>query len=149
LFLGRSDGGAPITDSFDWWWVSLADGKVVKVGLFSDAALRAAEPSPSPSAWSSDGVLFSDSRDLWSVVVSMADGRMRGRPQRLTVSTGAYIAPNAAASGRIVFASTQNVRVFERAGPVKPATGRSWYSSGRRRMASRSGPGTCERGASS
>jgi hypothetical protein len=39
---------------------------------------------------------------------------MQGRPRRLTVSAGAYVAPNAG-GGRIVFASTQNIRVIERA----------------------------------
>jgi Tol biopolymer transport system component len=60
-------------------------------------------------------VLFSDGTDLWTVPISQKDGRMTGSPRRLTVSAGAYRSPAVAADGRIVFASTQDVRVIERA----------------------------------
>jgi Tol biopolymer transport system component len=113
LFLGRSDNTLPLADSFDWWWVKLDGSAPVKVGLLSDAAFRAAEAAP--SVWTSDEVLFSDQKDLWSVAISPRDGQVLRRPQRLTVSAGSYGLPAVGPDGRIVFASTQNVRVIERA----------------------------------
>ena len=113
VFLGRSDDSVPLSDSLDWWWVKVDGSPPVKVGLLSDPALRLAEAQP--SAWSAEAVLFSDSRDLWSVAVSPTNGRMLRRPQRLTVSAGAYVAPAIGTDGRIVFASTQNIRLIERA----------------------------------
>ena len=113
LFLGRTDNRTPVAESFDWYWVKLDGSAPVKVGLLEDAALRAGESQP--SAWTDREVLFSDSRDLWSVSISQADGRMQGRPRRLTVSAGADRMPASDANGRIVFASTQDIRVIERA----------------------------------
>ncbi|MCA1651494.1 MAG: hypothetical protein LC753_14870, partial [Acidobacteria bacterium] len=113
LFLGRSDRNATVADSFDWWWVKLDGSPPAKVGLLSDASLRLAEAEP--AAWTPDEVMFAGTQDLWSVPVSQANGRMLGPPRRLTVSAGAYHAPAIGPDGRIVFASTQNVRVIERA----------------------------------
>ncbi|HJR58272.1 MAG TPA: protein kinase [Vicinamibacterales bacterium] len=113
LVLGRSTDRAPLEESFDWWWIKLDGSAPVKVGLLSTAALRSADVQP--SAWTGDEVLFSDSQDLWSVHVSQTNGRMLYPPRRLTVSAGAYTSPTIGSDGRIVFASTQNVRVIERA----------------------------------
>jgi Tol biopolymer transport system component len=112
LFLGRSDNRVPVADSYDWFWVTLEGSSPVKVGLFADERFRVGDTSP--SAWTSSGVLFSNETDLWSVPISQTDGRMTGSPRRLTVSAGAYRSPAIAADGRIVFASTQDVRVIER-----------------------------------
>jgi serine/threonine protein kinase len=114
LFLGRTDNRTPVADSFDWYWVKLDGSAPVKVGLLEDAALRAGESQP--AAWTDDNeVLFSDSTDLWSVSISPTDGRMQGAPRRLTVSAGSYRTPAIGADGRIIFASTQDIRVIERA----------------------------------
>jgi serine/threonine protein kinase/Tol biopolymer transport system component len=113
LFLGRRDDSAAVEETFDWWWAKLDGSPPVKAGLFTDPDLRLAQAEP--SAWTSDGVLFSDSRDVWSVPVSQSNGRLLGPPRRLTVSTGAYGSPAGGHEGRIVFASTQNLRVIERA----------------------------------
>ncbi len=113
LFLGRTDNRVPVAESFDWYRAKLDGSAPVKVGLLEDAALRAGESQP--SAWTDGEVLFSDSRDLWSVPISAADGRMQGRPRRLTVSAGADRLPAIDANGRIVFAATQDIRVIERA----------------------------------
>jgi dipeptidyl aminopeptidase/acylaminoacyl peptidase len=118
LFLGRTDNRVPVSESFDWWWVKLDGSAPIKVGLLSNAALRLAEAQP--SAWTATEVLFSNSRDLWSVPISQDDGRMQGPPRRLTVSAGEYVTPAIASDGRIVFASTQDVRVIERA-PLTPS----------------------------
>jgi eukaryotic-like serine/threonine-protein kinase len=122
LFLGRSDASLPLADSFDWWWVKLDGSPPAKVGLLTEP-LRIAE-SP-PLAWTDDGVLFSDSRDLWSVDISPSTGRIVHQPRRLTVSSGAYTSAAASAEGRIVFAATQTIRVIERAaldGSGRPST---------------------------
>jgi hypothetical protein len=111
LFLGRSTADLPIADSFDWWWVKLDGSAPVKVGMLTDA-LRVAEAPP--LAWTKDGVLFSDSRDLWSVDISPSTGRIVRPPRRLTVSSGAYTSAAASDDGRIVFTATQTVRVIER-----------------------------------
>jgi Tol biopolymer transport system component len=113
LFLGRSDTTSPPEASVDWWWVKL-DGSVPrKVGLLTDPALRLAEAHP--SAWTPDGVLYSDGQDLWAVPISQTSGEMLGAPRRLTVSAGAYALPIVSADGRIVFAAVEQVRVIERA----------------------------------
>ena len=113
VFLGRSDRNVPVAESFDWWWVRLDGSPAVKVGLLP--ALAKGFIDLTPSSWNGDGVLFSDSQDVWSVALSQEDGRMLAAPRRLTVSTGAAEAPAMSADGRIVFASTQIVRVIERA----------------------------------
>ena len=113
LFLGRTDNRTPLAESFDWYWVKLDGSAPIKVGLLEDAALRDGESQP--SAWTDTEVLFSDSRDLWSVPISQTDGRLQGRPRRLTVSAGAYRMPAVDGEGRIVFASAQDIRVIERA----------------------------------
>ena len=113
LFLGRSDASVPLADSLDWWWAKLDGSPPVKVGVLADPDFRQARAQP--SAWTSSEVLFSDAKDLWSVPVSQTTGRMLGRPRRLTVSAGAYRLPAIGPDGRIVFASTQDYRVIERA----------------------------------
>ena len=113
LFLGRADNRTPLENTYDWYWVKLDGSAPAKVGLYANASFR--DGDAQPSAWTEDDVLFSDARDLWSVSISPRDGRMQGVPRRLTVSAGAYRAPAVDRDGRIVFASTQDVRVIERA----------------------------------
>jgi len=113
LFLGRSDQNRPLAESFDWWFVKVDGSAPVKTGLFSDATLLAAEAEP--SAWTPEGVLFSNGQDLWRVRISQEDGRIVHPPIRLTVSAGTYESPAVGPDGRIVFAATQRVRVIERA----------------------------------
>jgi serine/threonine protein kinase/Tol biopolymer transport system component len=113
VFLGRSDRNAPVAESFDWWWVRLDGSSAVKVGLLP--VLSKGFIDLAPSSWSGGEVLFSDSQDVWSVALSQEDGRMLAPPRRLTVAPGSAEAPAKGSDGRIVFASTQIVRVIERA----------------------------------
>jgi eukaryotic-like serine/threonine-protein kinase len=113
LFLGRSSGNTALAESFDWWWTRMDGSSPVKTGVLSDASLLAHEAEP--CAWTTDGVLFSDGMDLWTVSLSPESGRVVVPPRRLTVSAGSYEAAAISADGRIAFASTQNVRVIERA----------------------------------
>ena len=113
LFLGRSDQDRSLAQSFDWWLVKLDGSAPVKTGLFSDATLLAEEAEP--SAWTPEGVLFSNGQDLWRVRISEDDGRIVVPPIRLTVAAGTYDSAAVGPDGRIVFAATQRVRVIERA----------------------------------
>jgi serine/threonine protein kinase/Tol biopolymer transport system component len=113
LFLGRPDQNRPLAESFDWWFVKLDGSAPVKTGLFVDATLLAVEAEP--SAWTPEGVLFSNGQDLWRVRISQEDGRIVQPPIRLTVSAGTYESVAVGPDGRIVFAATQRVRVIERA----------------------------------
>jgi eukaryotic-like serine/threonine-protein kinase len=113
LFLGRPDNSIPVAESFDWYWVKLDGSPPVKVGLLDDPALQRAEASP--SNWVGEEVVYSDGKDLWSLRISPSTGQRLAPPRRLTVSAGTYQAPVIGPDGRVVFASTQNVRVIERA----------------------------------
>ena len=113
LFVGRTDNSIPAAESFDWYWARLDGSPPVKVGLLTDAALREAEASP--SNWVGDEVVYSDNKDLWSLRIAPSTGQRLAPPRRITVSAGAYESPVIGPDGRVVFASTQTVRVIERA----------------------------------
>jgi Tol biopolymer transport system component len=113
LFYGRSDDG-PLVQTLDWYWTKIDGSPPVKTGLFADAALRG-DRERVPSAWTAEGVFFSDGRDLRVVPISPRDGFVKGPATRLTLSAGTYGSPSVSGDGRIVFASTLDRRVIERA----------------------------------
>jgi Tol biopolymer transport system component len=118
LFFGRADTSPP-AQSLDWWIVKLDGTPPQRTGMLVNTVLREAERMP--SAWTADGVLFSDGRDIWIAPIAAADGRPVGRARRLTLSAGTYDAPAASADGRIVFASTAIRRAIERTDLASPS----------------------------
>ena len=117
LFLGRSDRGRPVAETFDWWWAPLDGRMPVKTNMFGSGLLRetiAFQGDGSPSAWTGEGVLFTADANLWTVPLSPENGRVSGRPRRLTTVTGRAEAPSIGRDGSTVFAVTQSQRIVER-----------------------------------
>ena len=113
LILGRRDRSVPLAEAFDWWWVPLDDRPAVKTGVLGLPGFSGAEVAP--ASWTSLGVVFSLRGDLWSVPVSMSDGRTTGAARRLTAGTGEASTPTASRDGTIVFTATNDRRVILRA----------------------------------
>jgi eukaryotic-like serine/threonine-protein kinase len=117
LFLGRSNRESPVSETFDWWWAPLDGRAPAKTDVFASGLLVetiAFQGEGSPSSWTRDGVLFTARRGVWTVPISMEDGRPRGRPRHLASVTGRAEAPSAAPDGSVVFAVTHSQRVVER-----------------------------------
>ena len=129
LILGRRDEDADNT-SVDWWWIPLDGRPPVRSGAFATPALRGTIPfqdAGSPAAWTSAGVLFAANGGLWSMPLSMQDGRLTGAAERLTLGTAMMAHPAAAPGGVVVFSELQARRVVERVplasgGPPVPAS---------------------------
>jgi eukaryotic-like serine/threonine-protein kinase len=129
VILGRRDDEGDST-SVDWWWVPLDGRPPVSTGAFATPALRGTIPiqdEGSPAAWTSAGVLFAANGGLWSMPLSMRDGRPAGAAERLTLGTAMSAHPAAAPGGGVVFSELQTRRVVERvpltpAGPQAPAS---------------------------
>lgn len=103
LFEGTQD--YPPDRKFDWWILSIADGKVVKTGGFEALArndLRMHPQRPVP-AWVGNQLIFSatsgDSTNLWQLPLS------GGKPQRLTLGSAVETEPSLASNGTIAFSS--------------------------------------------
>ncbi len=121
LVFGRQATSGKQTDP-DWWWVPLDGGAVVRSGVYERFKAAGLENMltdlyPYPSAWTSDGVLFSaadageagfgeaDSRSVWRIAVDFQTGRVTGEPVRLTRGTTTDTSPSVSRDGRLVFAA--------------------------------------------
>jgi serine/threonine protein kinase/Tol biopolymer transport system component len=113
LILGRRDRSGPLAEAFDWWWVPLDGGVLVKTGLFE--LRNFSQVQPGPESWTASGVVFSAGGELWRVPISPSTGRVTGDTVRLTAGPGQSTAPAAAADGAVVFAAIDTQRVFEQA----------------------------------
>src|SRR5688572_19670267 len=100
---------------FDWWWVPLDGRAPVKTGVLGLLGVNRAGVVE-PASWTSSGrVVFALRGDLWSVPVSMSDGKAAGSASRLTAGTGEARTPTVSQDGTIVFASVNLRRVVLRA----------------------------------
>jgi Tol biopolymer transport system component len=102
-----------ITNDPDWWIVPL-EGEPRKTGAFSvlqsrGFSIQYATAYPHAAAWLADSLVFSgrngDTRNIWRVPFSAADGRISGTPERLTRGTTADVAASITAQGLLAFAS--------------------------------------------
>lgn len=136
LFLGEENSDRKTED---WYVIARNGGVAVKTGAIE--ALRAAglrASFPIPGAWSARDheVVFamneSDSSNVWQIPISPANGRVDGRPERLTFGIANERSPMVANDGRIAFVSVaENVAVWrvpvdassgQAAGPIERVT---------------------------
>jgi Tol biopolymer transport system component len=99
-------------DTADWWLVALDGSPSQRTGNFSTLKSQGFslgfDRIPRLSQWSNDFITFSagfgDAVNAWRAPVS-ADGRIRGRAERLTSGTTLEISPSLNANGELFFAS--------------------------------------------
>jgi Tol biopolymer transport system component len=113
--LARQDRRTQVgDDTFDWWWVPVDGRAPVKTGVLGLPEVNGARVEP--ASWTSSGrVVFALRGDVWSVPVSMSDGRVTGSTSRLTAGTGEARTPTVSQDGTVVFASVNPRRVVLRA----------------------------------
>ena len=101
------------TVDLDWWIVPL-DGDARRTGAF--AMLRSlglanlAPPYARAADWRNDNLTFSaqtgDTRNIWQVPFT-TDGRISGRPKRMTQGTTLDVLPSLTTAGLLAFPSTK------------------------------------------
>ena len=100
-------------DEVDWWWTPLNGDPPTPTGAARFAPVKAALAATERAQWTSDGLIFTDGRDLWRMAIA-SDGTA-GEPQRLTLGAQDYSFPSVSRDGSIVFAATTAHRVIGRA----------------------------------
>ncbi|MBZ5592506.1 MAG: hypothetical protein LAP39_09740 [Acidobacteriia bacterium] len=101
LFWGqRSESSTP-----DWWVAPADGGEPIQTGALAVFA-RENIAAGFPAAWVGDQVFFTargDTSNLWKATISPQDGKISGRPRRVTFGTDQEGQPSVANDGTIVF----------------------------------------------
>ena len=116
LVLGRRDRTAPLTDSFDWWWVPLDGRPPVRSGVLDlfDWRRETDREVMTLGAWTDSGLLIAERGSLWLVPISLLSGRVDGPPKQLAFGAGQFRDPSTSRDGQIAFAVIESARVLER-----------------------------------
>jgi len=105
LFEGSHGSPREQNGTFDWWIVSIADGKTSKTGAFDAISRQQLRlyPRRRTVVWTGDKLVFAatsgDSTNLWQLSLN------GNHLQRLTQGAGIEVGPSIAANGAIVFSS--------------------------------------------
>ena len=97
----------------EWWWTPLNGDRPTPTSAARFAPVKAALAATERAQWTSDGLIFTDGRDLWRMAIA-SDGTA-SEPQRLTLGAQDYSFPSVSRDGTIVFAATTVHRVIDRA----------------------------------
>ncbi len=127
LFLGAKDASDP-SKALDWYLTSRDGGTMIRTGALDALRKSGVTGAPVPSDWDAtdNSVILASSgsggSNLWKIKLGAADGRIAGRPDRLTFGTAIERSPVRASGGGIAFASlVENVDVWRVR--LDPATG--------------------------
>ena len=130
LFLGAKDASDP-SKALDWYLTSRDGGTMIRTGALDALRNSGVTGAPVPSDWDAtdNSVILASSgsggSNLWKIKLGAADGRIAGRPDRLTFGTAIERSPVRSSSGGIAFASlVENVDVWR-------VAARSRYRQGR------------------
>jgi Tol biopolymer transport system component len=119
LVLGRRNDTAPLSETYDYWWVPL-DGRpparsgVLDLRDFRRAIDEAGLSWPVTGTWNASGLFVSLRGSIWSIPLSPVTGRVVGAPRRVTVGTSRYLGATVSHND-VVVAAIENPRVIERA----------------------------------
>ena len=108
--VGRRTAGP---NEVDWWWTPLDGERPSRTGASQFAPVKAALAATERAEWTSEGVVFTDGRDLWRLAISSAG--VTGQVQRLTVGAQNYCSRPRAATDESC--SRRQSRTVSSAGP--------------------------------